>query len=114
MRSSDERRFTSFLQGCPDRVTPARSMSLLRFGRAGTRAKYYHYLCMSEEPRNGPVGDLAARCKAQAAQARAQARLTSRQQVRRLLLRHADTLEELARQAEQAGEADASRRRLRR
>ena len=30
------------------------------FGRAGTRAKYYHYLCMSEEPSNGPVGDLAA------------------------------------------------------
>ena len=77
MRSSDERRFTGFLQGCPS------------------------------------VGYLAARYQAQAPQARAQARLTSRHQVRKLLLRHAETLEELARQAEQAGEADASGRRLR-
>jgi hypothetical protein len=52
------------------------------------------------------VIDLAARYRARAADARALARLMSRHDLRRLMLRRAEALDELAKQAEQAAESN--------
>lgn len=56
---------------------------------------------MGEERSDRFIGDLAASYRARAAEARARALLMSRDDVRKAMLRRAEMLEKMARQAEQ-------------